>query len=163
MDFIVGIPRFSRGKLAPRYIGPYEIIQKINPVTYQVALPPVMENMHNVFHVSMLREYLRDPLHVIESTHMLLKDDYVYKEQPIQIVNHQIKRLRNKEIPLVKVAWQNHRRTYVTWKTEKDMMKRYPDLILLDPTFFQNEGIPVRFFVSVCELKALLTSHHEIV
>ncbi|XP_028107999.1 uncharacterized protein LOC114306871 [Camellia sinensis] len=76
-----------KGKLAPRYIGPYEIIEKINPVTYQVALPPVMENMHNVFHISMLLDYLRDPLHVIELTHVLLKDDFTYEERPIQIVN----------------------------------------------------------------------------
>ncbi|XP_028093768.1 uncharacterized protein LOC114293850 [Camellia sinensis] len=129
-----------RGKLAPRYVRPYEILEKINPVTYRVALPPVMENMHNAFHVSMLWDYLRDPFHVIELTHVLLKDDYTYEEWPIQIVNRRIKRLRNKEIPLVKVEWQNHGRTYATWKTEEDMMKRYPDLFPLDPTFFQNEG-----------------------
>ena len=65
-----------KGKLAPRYIGPYEVLEKINLVTYRVVLPPMMENMHNVFHVSMLRDYLRDPLHVIELTHVLLKEDY---------------------------------------------------------------------------------------
>ncbi|XP_028062622.1 uncharacterized protein LOC114265951 [Camellia sinensis] len=125
-----------KGKLAPRYVGPYEVLEKINPVTYRVALPPVMEHMHNVFHVSMLRNYLRDPLHVIEPTHVLLKDDYTYKERPIQIVNRRIKRLRNKEIPLVNVDWQNYGGTYVTWETEEDMMKRYPNLFPLDPMFF---------------------------
>ncbi|XP_028088929.1 uncharacterized protein LOC114289399 [Camellia sinensis] len=94
-----------KGKLAPRYIGLYEVLEKINSVTYRVALPPVMENIHNVFHVSMLRDYLRDPLQVIEPTHVLLKDDYTYEERPIQIMNHRIKRLRNKEISLVKVDW----------------------------------------------------------
>ena len=99
-----GQTRFGvKGKLALRYVGPYEILEKINPVSYRVALPPVMEHMHNVFRVSMLREYLRDPLHVIEPTHVLLKDDYTYEERPIQIVNRRIKRLRNKEIPFVKV------------------------------------------------------------
>ena len=136
-----GQTRFGvKGKLAPRYVGPYEILKKINSVTYRVALPPVMEHMHNVFHVSMLREYLRDPLHVIEPTHVLLKDDYTYEERPIQIVNRRIKRLRNKEIPLVKVDWKNHEGTYATWETEEDMMKRYPDLFPLDPMLFQNEG-----------------------
>ena len=99
-----------------------------------------MEHMHNVFHVSMLREYLRAPLDVIEPTHVLLKDDYTYEERPIQIVNRRIKRLRNKEIPLVKVDWQNHGGTYATWETEKDKMKRYPELFPLNPMFFQNEG-----------------------
>ncbi|KAF5949590.1 hypothetical protein HYC85_011583 [Camellia sinensis] len=104
-----GQTRFGvKGKLAPRYVGPYEIIEKINPVAYQVALPPEIEHMHNVFHNSMLRDYLRDPFHVIEPTRVVLSDDYTYEEQPIQIVNKRIKKLRNKEIPLVKVDWQNH-------------------------------------------------------
>ena len=126
--------------MALRFVGLYDILEKINLVTYRVALPPVMENMHNVFHVSMLRDYLRDLLHVIEPTHVLLKDDYTYEEMPIQIVNRRIKRLRNKEIPLVKVDWQNHGETYATWETEEDMMKRYPKLFPLDSIFFQNEG-----------------------
>ncbi|XP_028069693.1 uncharacterized protein LOC114272230 [Camellia sinensis] len=112
-----------KGKLVPRYVGPYEILEKINPVTYRVALPPVMEYMHNVFHVLMFRDYLQDPLHVIEPIHVLLKDDYTYEKKPIQIVNRHIKRLRNKEIPLVKIDWQNHEETYVTWETEEDMIK----------------------------------------
>ncbi|XP_028107296.1 uncharacterized protein LOC114306281 [Camellia sinensis] len=115
----------AKGKLAPRYIGPFEIIEKINPVAYQVALPPSMEHMHNVFHVFMLWDYLQDPFHVIELTHVLLTDDYTYKERPIQIVNCRIKKLRNKEIPLVKVDWQNHGGTYATWEREDDMKQRY--------------------------------------
>ncbi|XP_028123140.1 uncharacterized protein LOC114320228 [Camellia sinensis] len=99
-----GQTRFKvKDKLAPRYVGPYEMLEKINLVTYRVALPPMMEHIHNIFHVSMLRDYLRDPLHVIEPTYVLLKDDYTYEERPIQIVNYRIKRSRNKEIPSVKV------------------------------------------------------------
>ena len=99
-----GQTRFGvKGKLVPRYVGPYEIIEKINPVAYQVAFLPEMEHMHNVFHISMLRDYLRDPFHVIEPTHVVLSDDYTYEERPVQIVNRRIKKLRNKEIPLVKV------------------------------------------------------------
>ncbi|XP_028096344.1 uncharacterized protein LOC114296256 [Camellia sinensis] len=83
---MTGQTRFGvKDKLAQRYVGPYEILEKINPVTYRVALPPIMEHMHGVFHVSMLRDYLRDPLHVIEPTHVLLKDDYTYEDRPIQI------------------------------------------------------------------------------
>ncbi|XP_028099051.1 uncharacterized protein LOC114298640 [Camellia sinensis] len=139
-----GQTRFDvKGKLALRCVRPYEILEKINPVTYRVALPLVMENMHNVFHVSILRDYLRDPLHVIELTHVLLKDDYTYEERPMQIINRQIKRLRNKDIPLVKVNWQNHKRTYATWETEEEMMKRYPEVFPLDLVLFQNEGVSV--------------------
>ena len=79
-----GQTRFGvKDKLAPRYVGPYEVLEKINPVSYREALPPVMEHMHNVFHVSMLRKYLRDPLHIIAPTQVLLKDDYTYEERPI--------------------------------------------------------------------------------
>ncbi|XP_028112582.1 uncharacterized protein LOC114310690 [Camellia sinensis] len=76
-----GQKRFGvKGKLAPRYIRAYEILEKISSVIYQVTLPPVMENMHNIFHISMLRDYLRDALHVMEPTHVLLKYDYMYEE-----------------------------------------------------------------------------------
>ena len=79
-----GQTRFGvKGKLAPRYVGPYEIIEKVNPVAYQVALPPEMEHMHNVFHISMLRDCLRDPVHVIEPTRVVRSDDYTYEERPI--------------------------------------------------------------------------------
>ncbi|XP_028083298.1 uncharacterized protein LOC114284560 [Camellia sinensis] len=138
---MIGQTRFGmKDKLTPRYIGPYEILEKINSVMYRVALPSVMEQMHNVFHISMLRDYQRDPLHVIEPTYVLLKDDYTYEERPIQIVNRRIKSLRNKEIPLVKVDWKNHGGTYATLETEEDMMKIYPDLFPLDPAFFHNES-----------------------
>ncbi|XP_028068080.1 uncharacterized protein LOC114270708 [Camellia sinensis] len=158
-----GQTRFGvKGKLAPRYVGPYEILEKINSVTYRVALPPVMEHMHNVFHVSMFRGYLRDLLHVIEPNHVLLKDDYTYEERPMYIVNRRIKRLKNMEIPLVKVDWQNHGETYATWETEEDMMKRYPDFLPLDPMFFQKKEISVSVSVSFCELKALSASNRKI-
>ncbi|XP_028084850.1 uncharacterized protein LOC114285967 [Camellia sinensis] len=136
-----GQTRFGvKDKFAPRYIRQYEILEKINPMMYRVALPPVLEQMHNVFHISMLLEYLPDPHHVIEPTHVLLKDDHTYEERPIQIVNQMIKMLRNKEVPLVKVDWKNHGGIYATWEIEKDMMKRYPNSFPLDPAFFQTKG-----------------------
>ncbi|XP_028123475.1 uncharacterized protein LOC114320598 [Camellia sinensis] len=130
----------TKGKLAPRYIEPYEIIEKINPVAYHVALPPDMEQIHNVFHVSILQDYLRDPLHVIEPTHVLLSNDYTYEERHIQIVNRPIKKLRNKDIPLVKVDWQNRSGIYATWKRKDDMKKRYLELFSLTPMFFSEDG-----------------------
>ena len=72
----------------------------------------------------------------------MLSNDYTYEERPIQIVNRRIKKLMNKEIPLVKVDWQNHGGFYATWEREDDIMKQYPELFPLDPVFFQNEGNP---------------------
>ncbi|XP_028078637.1 uncharacterized protein LOC114280459 [Camellia sinensis] len=130
----------AKGKLAPRYIGPYKIIEKLSPVAYRVALPPTMEHMHNIFHVSMLRESLLDPQQVIELTQILVSDDYIYEERPIQVVSRHIKKLRNKEIPLVRVDWQNHSGLYATWEREADIQEKYPKLFPLDSILFTKEG-----------------------
>ena len=62
------VMRFGKnGKLSPRFIGPYEVIEKVGPMAYRLALPPDLENIHNVFHVSMLRRYISDPSHVVSS------------------------------------------------------------------------------------------------
>ena len=63
-----GVMRFGRkGKLHPRFIGPYEILERIRNVAYRLALPPEMSGVHNVFHVSMLKKYITDPSHVLQS------------------------------------------------------------------------------------------------
>ena len=71
-----GVSRFGKkGKLAPRYIGPFEILEKVNPVAYRLALPPRLSQVHNVFHISMLRKYIRDPLHVIDHFGIVVDED----------------------------------------------------------------------------------------
>ena len=83
-----GVLRFGRrGKLRPRYIGPYEIIARVGPVAYRLDLPPELSKVHNVFHVSMLRKYIPDPSHVLRDQPVELKDNLTYKEQPMQIVD----------------------------------------------------------------------------
>ena len=77
---------------------------------------------------------------MIEPTRVELSADYTYEERPIQIVKRRIKKLRNKEILLVKVDWQNHSGVYASWVREDDMIKRYPELLPLDLVFFQTEG-----------------------
>ena len=104
-----GILKFGRrGKLRPRYIGLYEIIARVGQVAYRLDLPPELSKVHNVFHVSMLRKYIPDPSHVLRDQAVELKDNFTYKEQPIQIVDRKEQILRNKVIPLVKVLWENH-------------------------------------------------------
>jgi len=83
-----GVVRFGkRGKLSPRYIGPYEILERVGPVAYRIALPPELSRMHDVFHVSMLRKYISDPSHVLESQPVELRFDLSYVEQPVQILD----------------------------------------------------------------------------
>ena len=99
----------KKGKLSPRFIGPYEVIEKVGPVAYRLALPPDLEKIHNVFHVSMLRRYRSDLTHVLSSETIELRPDLTYEEEPIEIIAREVKELRNKKIPLVKVLWRNHK------------------------------------------------------
>ena len=74
------VMRFGKnGKLSPRFIGPYKVIEKVDPVAYRLDLPPELENIHNVFHVSMLRRYRSDPLHVVSSETIELRSDLTYE------------------------------------------------------------------------------------
>ncbi|KAL4037926.1 hypothetical protein IC575_001528 [Cucumis melo] len=113
-----GVLRFERrGKLSPRFVGPFEILERIGPVAYRLALPPSLSTVHDVFHVSMLRNY--EPLEIDENLS--------YTEQPVEVLARKVKTLRNKEIPLVKVLWRNHRVEEATWKREDDIRSRYPN------------------------------------
>ena len=103
------VMRFGKkGKLSPRFIGPYEVIEKVGPVAYRLALPPDLEKIHNVFHVSMLWRYRSDPIHVVPSETIELRPDLTYEEELV-ILAREVKELRNKKIPLVKVLWRNHK------------------------------------------------------
>ena len=81
------VTRFGKnGKLSPRFISPYEVIEKVGPVTYRLALPPDLEKIHNVFHVSTLRRYRSDPSHVVSTEIIELRPDLTYEEEPVEIL-----------------------------------------------------------------------------
>ncbi|CAN6707423.1 unnamed protein product [Malus baccata var. baccata] len=104
-----GVVRFGKkGKLSPRYIGPYEITERIGEVAYRLELPPELSKVHNVFHVSMLRHYVSDPSHVIPFQPLEINPDLTYDEEPVTILDWKDKVLRNKIVSLVKVLWRNH-------------------------------------------------------
>ncbi|KAL0550083.1 hypothetical protein IC582_014581 [Cucumis melo] len=124
-----GVLRFERrGKLSPRFVGPFEILERIGPVAYRLALPPSLSTVHDVFHVSMLRKYAPDPSHVVDYEPLEIDENLSYVEQPVEVLAREVKTLRNKEIPLVKVLWRNHRVEEATWEREDDMRSRYPEL-----------------------------------
>ena len=108
----------EKGKLGPRFIGPYEVIEKVGPVAYHLALPLELEKIHNVFHMSMLRRYQSDPSHVVSSETIELRLDLTYEEEPIEILARKVKELRNKKISLVKVLWRNHKIKEATWESD---------------------------------------------
>ncbi|KAA3473659.1 reverse transcriptase [Gossypium australe] len=100
-----------KGKLSPRFIGSYEITERIRPVAYRLTLPLELDRIHNVFYVSMLRRYQSDPSHV-------------------KNLAHETKELRNKKVALLKVLWQRHRIEEATKEPEDTMRKQYPDLFI---------------------------------
>ncbi|XP_052886964.1 uncharacterized protein LOC128295430 [Gossypium arboreum] len=103
------ILRFGcKGKLSPRFIGPYCI--------------------HDVFHISMLRHYRSDPRHIISVEEIEVRPDLTFEEEPVQILDHDIKVLRRKIIPLVKALWRNHSTEEATWELKESMRQQYPHL-----------------------------------
>ena len=111
----------KRGKLNARYIGPFRIVERIRPVAYRLELSSELNRIHNVFHVSMLRKYVSDPSHVLETPPFELDEDLTFEVQLVGIVDQGIKELRNKTIPMVKVLWRSGSIEETTWETEAFM------------------------------------------
>ncbi|XP_028103959.1 uncharacterized protein LOC114303008 [Camellia sinensis] len=125
-----GQSRFSKkGKLSHCYIGSFQVLERLGPVAYRVGLPPGMGQMHNVFHVSMLWGYLRNLFHVINYHQTALDENMEYEEWLEQIIDRQVKQLRNKSIPMEKVEWKEHYEREATW-VKYEMRQRYPHLFL---------------------------------
>ncbi|KAA0050197.1 pol protein [Cucumis melo var. makuwa] len=124
-----GVLRFEKkGKLSPRFVGPFEILERIGPVAYRLALPPSLSAVHAVFHVSMLRRYVADSTHVVDFEPLQISENLSYEEQPVEILAREVKKLRSREISLVKVLWRNHGVEEATWEREEDMRTQYPEL-----------------------------------
>ncbi|CAN6685825.1 unnamed protein product [Malus baccata var. baccata] len=103
------VVRFGKkGKLSPRYIRPYQIIERVGEVAYRLELPLELSKVHDVFHVSMLCHYVSDPLHVIPLQPLEINLDLTYDEELMMILDWKDKVLRNKTVRLVKVLWRNH-------------------------------------------------------
>ena len=99
-----GVMRFDKkGKLAPRYIGPFEIRSRVREVAYRLVLPPKLSCIHPVFHMLMLRKYIVDPSHVPQPQAVELNDDLTYGEYPVAIVDRKVRQLRIKYFSMVKV------------------------------------------------------------
>jgi hypothetical protein len=124
-----GICRFGKkGKRAPRYVGPFEIIERIGPVAYRLQLPQELNNVHNVFHVSNLKKCLFEEDVVIPLEEIRLDDKLQSVEQPVEIVDREIKKLKRSRTPLVKVRWESRRGAEFTWEREDQFKLKYPHL-----------------------------------
>ncbi|GJS32975.1 putative nucleotidyltransferase, ribonuclease H [Tanacetum coccineum] len=125
-----GVRRFGiKGKLSPRFIGPFEILDRVGEVSYRLALPPQLSHVHNVFHVSLLRGYKYHPLHVVSYPFDQIREDLSYTEEPESILDRQDRVMRNKTIPFVKILWRNHPEREATWETEESIRTSYPHFL----------------------------------
>ena len=124
-----GIVQFGKqGKLNPRFIGPFEILERVGLVAYRLALSNELEFVHNVFHVSMLRKCISDKSKIILPEPLQIQEDLTYVEQPVEILDRKDQVLRTKTISMVKVLWRSHTVEEATWESEEEMKKEYPYL-----------------------------------
>ncbi|KAD4585465.1 hypothetical protein E3N88_23066 [Mikania micrantha] len=124
-----GIIRFSKqGKLNPQYIGPFEILKRIGPVAYQLNLPTELDGVHNVFHVSNLKKCLSDETLIVPLDEIQVDEQLRFVEEPVEIMDLEVKQLEQSKIPIVKVRWNSKRGPEFMWEHEDQMIRKYPHL-----------------------------------
>ena len=134
-----GVVRFcKRGKLSPRFIGPFEILERVGTIAYQLALPPSMSGVHEVFHFSMLRRYTLDPAHVVDWGEIEVDTDGTFEEGPVCIMDSRDQVLRRKTVRLVRVLWQHRGVEESTWEREYTILATYPFLFRDEDTWFSR-------------------------
>jgi hypothetical protein len=124
----------AEGKLAPRYIGPFKILERRGEMSYKLELPPKLSEVHDVFHVSQLRKCLQPPnkpevFNEIDHNSIDLNHDLTYRERPIRILAEDIRLTRRRKIKMYKVQWSNHFEDEATWEREDYLQREFPGLL----------------------------------
>jgi hypothetical protein len=126
-----GVKRFGvKGKLAPRYIGPFPILEKCRTVAYKLDLPLSLAVVHNIFHVSQLKKCLKAPVDVVLPEVTPLGADLSYLEHPIKVLDQKDHVTRRKTIKFFKIQWGNHSEEEATWESEDFLRSCHPDFVL---------------------------------
>ncbi|GJR62449.1 putative reverse transcriptase domain-containing protein [Tanacetum coccineum] len=124
-----GVVRFGKkGKLAPRYVGPFEIVECVGPVAYRLKLPQELSCVHDTFHVSNLKKCLAEPDVQVPLDEIEIDENLRFVEEPIEIVERDVKKLKRRRIPLVKVRWNSRQGAEYTWEHEDQFRMKYPHL-----------------------------------
>ncbi|KAJ9536607.1 hypothetical protein OSB04_un000208 [Centaurea solstitialis] len=136
-----GLIRFGKkGKLSPRFVGPFEILERIGPVAYRLDLPPELSSIHDAFHVSNLKKCLSEETVVLPLEKIQIDEQLRTTEEPIEILDREIKQLRRSRIPIVKVRWNSRHGPKFTWEREAFMKDKYPHLFTKNPCGFRSAG-----------------------
>jgi hypothetical protein len=126
-----GVKRFGeKGKLSPRYIRLFLILEKCGTVAYNLELPPSLAGVHDIFHVSQLKKCLKAPMDVVLTEVTPLEPDLTYPEYPIKILDQKSHVTRQKTIKFFKIQWSNHTVEEATWKSEDFLHSHHPDFEL---------------------------------
>ena len=128
----------KRGKLSSRFIGPFEVLERVGAVVYRLALPLSLSSVHEVFYVSMLWNYTPDPAQVMDWDELVIDADGTFKEGPVRIMDNREQVLRCKTVRLVKVLWQHRGVEEATWEREDTIRTRYPFLFEDGGTWFSH-------------------------
>ncbi|GKF31798.1 hypothetical protein Tco_0101596 [Tanacetum coccineum] len=124
-----GVVRFGKkGKLAPKFVGPFEIIQKVGPVAYRLDLPQELNGVHDMFHVSNLKKCLADPTLKVPLDEIQVDVKLNFVEDPEEILEREFKKLKRSRITIVGVPWNSKRGPEFTWEHEDQMKLKYPHL-----------------------------------
>jgi hypothetical protein len=126
---IWGMRRFKvKGKLSPRFIGPFMILKQVGLVSYQLELPDHLADVHDVFHVSQLKKCLTVPEEQLPMEDLIVQDDLTYTEYPIKVLDTLTRVTRNKVIKMCKIQWSHHAEDKATWEREEELRIEFPHL-----------------------------------
>jgi hypothetical protein len=129
-----GVQRFGiKGKLAPRYVGPFEILNVCGPVAYKIDLPSQLATFHNVFHVSQLKKCVKVPTEIVETYAIEIEPDLPYIEQLVRILDTKERLTRRRTVKMYKILWDHHTEEEATWETESYLQRNFSNFLQANP------------------------------